>query len=80
MHDQLKPNRLTRRNNDILRLSAEPHYRIATARRKWRIQDYPLISRDGPAVGRIDDCDLMPHQSGLGFSVFFDQLPRNRFH
>ena len=29
MHDQLEPDRLTRRNNDLLRLTADTHYRIA---------------------------------------------------
>ena len=40
MHDQLKPNRLTRRNNDILRFTADPHV-------LWRVVrgDLPLLEK-----------------------------------
>jgi hypothetical protein len=39
MHDQLKPDRLTWRNNDILRLTANARYRIGTSN-----MAYPRLS------------------------------------
>ena len=82
MHDQLKPDGLIRRNNDILRLTADALHRIAAG---GYVEDgvskiICYFLSDDPAVRSIDDCYLVPRQSGLGFSVFLDQLPRNRFH
>jgi hypothetical protein len=82
MYDQLKPDRLTWRNDNILRLTAETPYRIAAGGHLENgvSKIVSRFRRDDLSVRRIDDCYLVPHQSGARFSVFFDQLPRDRFH
>jgi hypothetical protein len=72
MYDQLKPDRLTWRNDNILRLTAETPYRIAAGGHLENgvSKIVSRFRRDDLSVRRIDDCYLVPHQSGARFSYF----------
>jgi hypothetical protein len=77
MH-QLKPDRLTRRSDNILRLTAETPRRLAAG---GHLENgvSKIVGRflpDHLSVRRMDDCYLAPHQSGARFSVFLTSWQR----